>query len=415
MTDALPVASTAPAAAPTGERSRITPAMLITLALLASIAPFATDLYLSAFPAMMSDLSTTASGVQFSLTAFLVGAGAGQVIFGPLSDRIGRRLPLLIGIAIYVVASFVAVFAPTIEVLVAARLVQGLSGAAGMVIGRAVISDLARGAAAARAMSVMMLIGALAPIAAPFVGSLLAPAIGWRGLLTIVGVVGIIAVPLVLMFVGESHPRFDRNAGGEARAFVNTAGVRVDAGKILSRRYLGYALTFAFAFATMMAYISASPFIYQTMMGLTEVQYGIAFGLNAVAMAIAGAVSARLVGRVTPQALTAVGLTLNIVAIAVFAVLAFSSTPPLWLALPLLIAVGSLGLVVGNTTALALDAVPSRSGTASAWLGCLQFVLAGIVSPIVGIAGEDTAVPTALTMLAASAVAVGAFFVATRR
>lgn len=396
---------------PVATRPRLSAALIGTLALLASIAPFATDLYLSAFPTMTDELSTSASGVQLSLTTFLIGAGVGQLIFGPLSDRVGRRGPLLAGLVVYLIASIAASLAPTIAALVVARLVQGLSGAAGMVIGRAIIADLATGAAAARALSVMMLVGSIAPIAAPFVGSLLVGPIGWRGVLGVVAALGAISIPLVLVFVRETRGR-TRAADG-ARDLSSRASA-AGAGRLLSRRYLGYTLAYAFAFSTMMAYISASPFVYQNMIGMTEVQYGLVFGLNAIAMAATGAVGARLIGRVSTERLVAGGLWGNLLAIVVLVVLALASVPAIWLSLPILVAVASLGLVVGNTTALALEAVPGRAGSASAWLGCLQFVLAGVVSSLVGLGGEYTAVPLALTMLGGSVVAMVAFGAARR-
>lgn len=385
-------------------RTAVSMPLLVTLALLSTVAPFATDLYLSAFPAMTADLSTTATGVQLSLTAFLLGAGIGQLVFGPLSDRVGRYAPLLIGLAIYIAASAAAALAPTIGVLIVARLVQGLAGSAGMVIGRAIITDLAHGAEAARAMAIMMLVGGIAPIVAPFAGSVLAGSIGWRGLLWIVAAIGVVTVPLVFLFVRETHPRAARE---RARA-VSSAPT----GRLLSRSYVGYAVTFAFGFATMMAYISASPFIYQSMMGFTEVQYGLAFALNALTLTASSIVGTRLTHRVSIPRLLQVGLVWNLAAIIVLLVLVITGVPAIWLALPILAAVSSVGLVLGNATALALDVVRSRAGSGSAWLGFLQFSLAGLVSPLVSIGGETTALPLALTMLAASVVANVAFLFA---
>ena len=190
---------------------------LFALALLSAVAPFGTDLYLAAFPAMTSDLATTATGVQLSLTAFLVGAGVGQVIFGPWSDRIGRVVPLFTGLTLFLVASVVAVAAGSVEILVIARLVQGIGGAAGMVLGRAIIIDREEGPTAAGALTIMMMIGGVAPVVAPLAGSLLADAIGWRGLLAGVGALGIVALAATLLFVRESLPRDVRIARAPAR------------------------------------------------------------------------------------------------------------------------------------------------------------------------------------------------------
>lgn len=380
---------------------RLRTATLAALALLSAVAPFSIDLYLPAFPAMVSDLATTATGVQLSLTAFLVGAGVGQIVFGPLSDRKGRYGPLLVGVGLYVAASLVATLAPSIQVLVGARLVQGIAGAAGMVIGRAIILDVARGPEAARALNVMMLIGGIAPVAAPLAGSLLADAIGWRGLLGIVAGLGVLALLGTVLFVRETRPRAVREAESTLR------GARGGLGALRSRQFLGYTAAFAFAQATMMAYISASPFVYQRMMGLSTQQFGLSFAANALGLVLMTAVSARLTRRFAVARLTAAGLVANLVAIVVITVFALGGAPAIWLIVPIFVAVAALGLVFGNATALALNAVPAEStGTASAVLGVLQFALAGLVAALVGIAGENTAVPLALTMLVASVLAL---------
>jgi len=375
-------------------------ALLFALALLAGLAAFSIDLYLPAFPAMAEELSTTATGIQLSLTAFLIGAGAGQVVFGPWSDRSGRMVPLLAGLALFLAASVATIFATGVEMLVIARLLQGLGGAGGMAIGRAIILDRATGKAAANALSLMMLIGGIAPVIGPVVGGVLAEPIGWRGLLAVVAGLGLAALAATLLFVRESLPRAER----EARKATAKPGV----GKALwSRGYLGYVAAFAFGMAIMMSYISASPFIYQTMIGLSPVGYGIAFAANAVGMMVATTLSTRLVAHFSIRGLTAAGLAISLAAILILLAFSFSGAPAGWLMAPLFFAIAPLGLVFGNATALALSAVPqSATGTASALLGLLQFALAGIVAGLVGIGGEHTALPLALTMLASALAAI---------
>lgn len=368
-------------------------ATLIALALLAAVAPFGTDLYLSAFPAMTSDLATSATGVQLSLTAFLVGAGVGQVLFGPWSDRIGRMAPLLTGLVVFIAASVVAVAAGSIEVLVIARLAQGLGGAAGMVIGRAMILDRESGPAAARALNLMMMIGGVAPVVAPLTGSLLADAIGWRGLLAIVGALGVLSLAATLAFVRESRPKA-----------VRVAGTGGSWSGLLSRGYVGPVIAFGFSMAVMMAYISASPFVYQDMIGLSTPMYGLAFAVNAIGLIVATAISSRLARRFSIRALTAAGLVISLAAVVVILVLTLTGAPAAWLMLPLFLAIAPLGLVFGNATALALSAVPpAATGAASAFLGLLQFVLAGIVAALVG---DGSTLPLALTMLASAVIAL---------
>jgi DHA1 family bicyclomycin/chloramphenicol resistance-like MFS transporter len=262
--------TSAPAAAgqlPDGHRG-ITGPLLVVLALLSALAPFATDLYLPAFPVMTGDLDTSATAVQLTLTSFLIGIALGQLVFGPLSDRFGRFWPLIIGALVCVAASAVAALAPTVAVLIIARFVQGLAGAAGMVIGRAIISDLAVGAAAARAFSLMMIVGGVAPVIAPIVGSLLVDDFGWRGILWVVGGIAVVMLVAAASVVRESHTTERRHA---ARLHHQTHGSPLSALK--SRTYVGNTLTFGFAFAVMMAYISASPFVYQVMIGLSATGY----------------------------------------------------------------------------------------------------------------------------------------------
>jgi DHA1 family bicyclomycin/chloramphenicol resistance-like MFS transporter len=396
-----------PAASDQTPAAAIQPALLITLALLAAAAPLAMDLYLPAFPAMVSDLATTATGVQLSLTAFLVGAGLGQIVFGPLSDRVGRLRPLLWGTGAYVLASAAAALAPSVPLLAGARLAQGFAGAAGMVIGRAIISDLARGREAARAFSLMMLVGGVAPVVAPVAGSLLTGLIGWRGLLWIVAVLGGVSLVASLLFIPETLPPTSpvRERGRSG------AGLSV----LANRRFLGNAIAFSFAFATMIAYISASPFLFQDLMGMDQVTYGLVFGLNALVLAGTGAVSARLTRRVPTVHLARGGLVANLAAIAVITALVVADAPPLWLTAPILVAVAALGFVLGNTTALALDQVPGAAGLGSAALGLLQFSLAGVVAPLVSLGGSTTTLSLAVVMLVASLIANAAFLLAGHR
>ncbi|MCS5723564.1 multidrug effflux MFS transporter [Herbiconiux sp. CPCC 203407] len=383
-------------------RAGITPGLLVVLALLSAIAPIGTDLYLPAFTQMTGDLDASATEVQLSLTAFLLGVAGGQLVFGPLSDRFGRFRPLLIGSVICVVASAAAALAPTIGVLVVARLVQGMAGAAGMVIGRAMVSDLASGRAAARAFSLMMIVGGVAPVLAPFIGSLLTDVVRWRGILWVVTGLAVVMLVAVVVVVRETHTGrrpLDRSAGVGKRA-------------LLSRTYLGNLLAFGFGFSVMMAYISASPFVYQVMVGMTPLQYGLSFGVNAVGLVGMSAISARLTSRFAPRRLLGTGLTLVLAATVVLLTLVLTGAPAALLPIPIFVAVASLGLVMGNATAGALSAVPHIAGLGSAVLGALQFGLAALVSPLVSLGGEASALPLAIVMCSSAVIAVTAFLVA---
>lgn len=393
-----------------GRTTTITPALLITLALLSAVAPFAIDLYLPAFPTMVDDLHTTPTGVQLTLTAFLLGLAIGQLVFGPLSDRFGRIAPLVSGAVICVAASVAAVLAPTIEILIGARFVQGCAGAAGMVIGRAIIADLATGRAAARAFSLMMIIGGIAPVVAPLVGGFLVRPLGWRGTLGVVLGIATTMLIAVLVVVKETHTEHRR---AELRA--QKAGAGSPLRDLRSRTYVGNTVALCFAFAALMAYISASPFIYQNMMGLSPNQYGMAFGLNALGLLGCSTLSARLVVTHDFAALARTGLVILLGSSIAVLTLAAAGAPTGWLAVPLWTAVASMGLIFGNSTALALGAVPRAAGTASALLGSSQFLLAALVSPLASLAGETTAVPAGIVMVGAAGIACAGHLTATLR
>ncbi|MCX2931009.1 multidrug effflux MFS transporter [Mycobacterium sp. CVI_P3] len=399
----MPTATRA-VARPQTHDAAISPWLLLVLALLSAVAPVSTDLYLPAFPEMTAELQASATAVQLTLTAFLLGLTFGQLMFGPLSDRLGRRRPLIVGALLCVVASVVAATAPSIGILIAARFAQGFTGAAGMVIGRAVISDLTGGEAAGRAFSLMMIVSGVAPVLAPFAGGLLVDPLGWRGILWVVCAIAVVMLISTVAVVRESHPE-ERRAELKAHAAQGVSPLSA----LRSRAYLANTLAFGFGFSVMMAYISASPFVYQVMVGLTPMQYGIAFGLNAAGMITVSAVSARLSQRIAGATLLGVGLGLTVTATLVLLALVLTGAPAWLLPIPIFVAVASQGLILGNATALALAAVPRAAGSGSAGLGALQFGLGAAVSPLVGLGGEHTALPLAVVMVTLSTLALAAF------
>ena len=408
MTTAVQPAPAAQSPMSPAERLRreaaISPWLLVVLALLSAVAPVATDLYLPAFPEMTAELQAGATAVQLTLTAFLLGLTFGQLMFGPLSDRLGRRRPLIVGALLCVAASVVAATAPNIGILIAARFAQGFTGAAGMVIGRAVISDLTGDKTAGRAFSLMMIVGGVAPVIAPFAGGLLVEPLGWRGILWVVCAIAVAMLVATVAVVRESHPE-ERRAELKAAA----AGGVSPWSALRSRAYLANTLAFGFGFAVMMAYISASPFVYQVMVGLTPMQYGIAFGVNALGMITVSAMSSRLNQTISSAKLLGVGLVLTVAATLVLLALVLTGAPAWLITIPIFVAVACQGLILGNATALALSAVPRAAGAGSAGLGALQFGLGAAVSPLVGLGGEHTALPLAVVMVTVSVLALTAF------
>lgn len=382
----------------------MTTGLLLVLALLSAAGPFATDLYLPSFPAMADELEASATSVQLTLTAFLLGMGAGQLVFGPLSDRYGRFRPLFLGSAGFVLASAVCALAPNLGVLVAGRLLQGLCASAGVVIARAMVADLTTGATSARTFSLLMTIGGVAPVLAPTVGGLLAEHLGWRGVLWVLAGLALVMFVCVAGVLAESQPPHHRSSG------PLLAGL---SGVVANRKFLGYAVLFASTFGVLMAYISASPFVYQNLMGLSASAYGLVFGVNAMGLVGAGFISARLARRIPPRKTVTAAVCVLLAMSAALLALAVGSAPPLFLAVPVFFAATSVGFIMGNTTSLALAEVGLAAGSGSAVLGGGQFFAGALVSPLTGLAGKESAVPLAVIMTLSALVAVAAL-IATR-
>jgi len=380
--------------------------LLLVLALLAATAPLATDFYLPALPALQDGLHTDTSSVQLTLTAFLVGLGLGQVLWGPISDHVGRLRPLLVGSALSCVGAAVAALAPTIEVLVAARFFQALAAAAGVVICRAIIADLLEGYAAARAMSLMLTIFGAAPVIAPVVGGALAGPLSWRWILALVLAMTVVQLAAVLTTVRETLPPERRTPRVSFRHI----------GGLLGRTgFRFYAATSMCTFGALMSYIASSSFVFQTVIGTSELVYGLCFGVNALGLTLGGFVSARLARHeVHPARTLAVSLPTLVVGAALVLAVALSALPAWLLAVPLFVAVTAVGFTTGNSAALALEHSRDLAGSGSAVIGGLMFLLGGVVSPLVGIGGEHTAVPFAVSMLVCGACALGAFTLARR-
>ncbi|WP_068160551.1 multidrug effflux MFS transporter [Rhodococcus phenolicus] len=383
--------------------------MLFALALLSATAPLATDMYLPGLPVMSESLGTTTVGVQLTLTTFMAGLGAGQLIVGPLSDSWGRRRLLLAGTVVLALSSVLCATAPTIEVLVAARLIQGFSGGTGIVLARAVIADRARGNSAAKLFGVMMIIGGVAPIVAPLLGGVLLGPIGWRGIFWVLAAVAVVMTIGVLSFVPESLPPEKRHGGGLSALARNFGYVA------RNRRFVGYAATFALGFGAMFAYISASSFVTQDLLGLSPGQFSLVFAVNSIGLVGANIVNTRLIGRIEVRSLLRFGAALLFGAGILLLIATIAAGTERWVILPLLwVCVASIGFIMGNATALGQAQVPSAAGTGSAVMGASQFGLAALVSPLVGLGGEGTAVPMALAIVVCGGLALIALLTLTR-
>ncbi|HXM55794.1 MAG TPA: Bcr/CflA family efflux MFS transporter, partial [Candidatus Dormibacteraeota bacterium] len=303
----------------------------------------------------------------------------------------------LVGVALYALASCAAAAAPSLPLLVAMRFLQGLAGSAGIAIARAVVRDLFEGREVARVFSLLMLVTGVAPIAAPVIGGQILRLAPWRAVFLVLAAVGALILLGVALRLPESLPADRRRSGG-----VREAG-RVFRERAASREFMGYALTLALTMTVLFAYISASPFVLQGEYGLTAQQFSLVFAANSVAIVAGSQLSARLARRVPPHRVLVAGLTLCLLAAAL---LLFAAAAGLGLAAflaPLALAIGSLGLVIPNASALAVLPHPRSAGAASAQLGALQFAVGATVAPLTGLALGPPAVAMALVIAAAAA------------
>ena len=370
------------------------------LGALSMFAPLSTDMYLPALPSMAHDLSASAAAVALTLTASLVGLGAGQLLAGPLSDALGRRRPVLVGLVVYTVSSVLCALAPDVWTLSALRLIQGGAGAAGIVIARAVVRDLYSGIEAARFFARLMVIVGLAPILAPIIGGQLLHITDWRGVFLVLAGIGAVLLLFSWRALAETLPSAARQRGGLA-SMLGALGLL-----LRDRRFMGLTLCYGLFFGAVFSYIAGSPFVLEDIFGLSPQLFGVLFATNAVGLVIASQISARIVGRVGPQRLLTIGLALGGASGLGFlvTVLAHGGLAPVLLCFFFLLS--SFGLMGPNATALALAPFPHAAGSASALMGVVQFVIGAAVAPLVGVAGNHSAVPTATViavMVAAAA------------
>lgn len=353
--------------------------LLIALATLSAAAPLSIDMYLPALPNIVADLDTTQAMVQLTLSGFMLGMAFGQLIIGPISDATGRKKLLIGGAVVALVASAIAALAPNVEILVASRVLQGLGAGACIVLSRAVVPDLAVGKQAAKAFALLMMIQGIAPVVAPVAGGLLLPAIGWRGIFWVLAGINVVQLLVSLLVVRESLPQ-------EKRSELSFAGVLSNYLYVLRNgAYRGYLFSFSFGFATLACYIAASPFVVQNQLGMSVNSFTLIFAVNSLGLMAANIINSRLIDRFEVHTILRVGqLLLLTFTLAMLIAVQFTNSP--WVVLPLLFfAVSFLAIIMGNSTALGTGVVRERAGSGSAVMGFMQFGLAALVSPFMGL------------------------------
>jgi len=380
---------------------------VLLLGLMCALPAISVDIYLPSLPTVAQDLRTSATAVQLTMTGMLVGGAVGQLVIGPLSDRFGRRLPVLVGVALHVVTSVLCALAPAIAPLIVLRVLQGFFNASASVVAMAVIRDRFVGAEASRLMSRLMLVIGVAPLFAPSIGGLIAGQVGWRGVFGALALFGAVLWVVVWRRMPETLPVVRRREGGISTALSGYRRLLRD------RHFIALAVMPGLSLAVLMSYVVASPFALQEGYGLSPHQFALLFALNGAGLVLGAQVNAAIVRRVAPIRILRVVLPFSVLLTAVLLVLAVTGTGGLvgllvvlWLVLAL------VNFLPPNASAIALSRHGEIAGTAAALIGATQAGVSGLVSPLSGLLGGD-AVAMATVMVAAAAVALGVLALAT--
>lgn len=380
----------------------------LVLGLLASLGPLCIDLYLPALPEMAGELNTSTSTAQLSLTAGLLGLGVGQLIFGPYSDKLGRMRPLLLSLALLLVASLWCALAPNIDQLLIARLLQGLAGAGGAVISRAIARDLYSGHELTRFFALLMLVNGLAPIIAPVLGGAMLQFMDWRGIFGVLAAIAVLLFTLASLKLHESLPAERRSKGG-ILAMLQSLG-----GLLTQRQFMGLCLTQGFVMAGMFAYIGASPFVLQQIYGLSPQMFSLCFAVNGVGLIISAQVASRLSIHFGERKVLKGGLTLAAVSSLLLLLAAALHAPLGLLMVPLFFSVAVIGIVGPTASSLAMQSQGDKAGSASALIGVSMFALGACSVPLTGLGGTSS-VSMALAIVGCYAIAILLFSLLVRK
>lgn len=349
--------------------------LLILSGMLSAFGPFVTDMYLPSLPSMANDFNASPSMVQLGLTTSMCGLAAGQIFFGPLSDKYGRRLPLLIAMWLFIFSTILCLISPTIEWFVAFRFIQGIAGAGGIVISRSVATDKFSGKELAKMLAIIGAINGIAPVAAPVIGGLLTESVGWKGIFGVLLALGCVLLIICLRFC-ETLEETRRLSGGVAATF-RTFGIIVH-----HRRFLYYVLQMGFAQGILFGYIASSPFIIQQHYGFSALAFSICFSINAVAIGLGAALSTKFNSLEKSTLIGSIGMFV----LAIAELIALSAGCSFFVyEILLFLLLFMMGTTFTSSTTLAMDCERRKAGAASALLGAVCFMFGGIVSPLVGL------------------------------
>lgn len=373
--------------------------LMLALGALTAFGPISLDVYLPSLPQLGAEFSASESLSQLTMSACMIGLALGQLLWGPISDRYGRRMPLILAIAGFTVTSVACTFAPSIEVLIGIRVVQGLCGAAGMVIARAVVHDLFSGADAVAAFSTLAAVMGVAPVLAPLVGGAVASFSGWRGVFIALAVIGLLLLAVAAFAVPESLDAGHRTTGGLMNDFRGIGAA------LRNGPFLVAALTLGVASIALFTYLQLSPFVLQTQYGLSAQGFAVVFAVNAVGITVSANLNRRLARRVPGARIVRWSLSIGVAGALALTVAGALDSPLPWLLVPLFVAVSMQGLNNPALTAIALGHIRHSAGSASAVLGTISMLLGAFAPPLLSLFGV-TATTLGATMLAAFAVAL---------
>lgn len=373
--------------------------LIVVLGVLSAFGPLATDVYLPAMPQMVEDLGTTDALGHATMSACMIGLAFGQLLIGPLSDRFGRRLPLLSGVAAFAVFSLLCAAAPTIEILIAARFLQGAGGAAGIVVARAVVRDISSGSESARMFSTLAAITGIAPVVAPLAGGATLLVTDWRGVFVALAALGAAILVVAAIAVPDTLAEDHRSRGALRAQLTEMSRV------VGNRRFLPAALALGFAGMALFTYIPMGAIVLQDQYGLTPQAYSLVFAGIALAMVALTRLNARLVRRLPLRGLAIGAIALGSAGSAALVACGVIDAPLALVILAMLVGVFVHGSLLANITAIALAPISRGAGAASAVLGTLQFAIGAIIPPIVATGGVNL-VAMGTTMLAGQLIAI---------
>lgn len=381
---------------------------VVVLGALVGLGPFTIDLYLPAFPVVAAEFAGSETLIQLTLTATMIGFGLGQLVVGPWSDTVGRRLPLILATTVHVVASLGVAFSPDITWLLVFRVLQGVGAAGGGVVAMATVRDLFGGQPLVRMLSRLALVTSLAPILAPVIGSQLLVLLDWRGLFVALAGYGVVVLVLASTLIAETLPPERRRVRGHSTTAQRYRAVLSD------RVFIGVALIAGLMFSGLFAYLSASSFLFQGVYGFDAQQFGILFAVNSIGLALSSQVSSRLMRRFAPPRILAISLPLMALAgfTAAGAALLDLGLVPIVISTFVFLSCAGLSFPCIQVTALAPHA--AEAGTAAALLGAINFGLASLSAPIIGVFGTDSAIPMGLVMGCALTVATALLWIVVR-